>query len=342
MSTKRSFLSDQRSSGVTDRGNLSSGHSNYHRPHKAKLPFPPHLNTDLQSLAQLSSNALDTHSSLIFFPQRVLEAFQSNPSNANHLELVASQSLSQDLAGHCILPLRHGLIGWTAQRKELIHVSPFERDSTTLGVYHRDQNLKSFAACPIFFESSKACVLDEVGVLACDSRKSYAFSEVQLKLLQDLALQISRTVRRYLDQPSSSEQLCWESFCSAAELLCEKHDALALSMVSIQLEEGSQELKSRTLDSGLFPKLDRLKAMLCSSSKHHHAAFQLPNGTFCFLMPKDQATLFSRRVQRILEEYLHGILAKFYRIRQQPLVKNRFSERTLKIALQARFAELID
>jgi transcriptional regulator with GAF, ATPase, and Fis domain len=69
-----------------------------------------------------------------------------------------------------------------AENKSQITVCPFENDATTLMYYSREQELKSFLAVPIF-----SSVRELIGVLACDSKKSYAFPKLAEKVLTDFA-----------------------------------------------------------------------------------------------------------------------------------------------------------
>ena len=90
------------------------------------------------------------------------------------LELAGFHTLSNDIISNCVIPKGDGLIGWVSKHKQAIHVSPFERDSRTLGTYSRDQSLKSFIGIPVQIPVGSQL---QYGVIACDSKKSYAFSE---------------------------------------------------------------------------------------------------------------------------------------------------------------------
>jgi hypothetical protein len=122
----------------------------------------------------------------------------------------------------------NGLIGWVAKHNRSIHVSPFERDSRTLGIYSEDQQLKSFIGIPVNLgagnpsggASSPSAGGEEsanVGVIACDSKKSFAFSKLQGKLLEDLAAEVSNTVRLIRTRAATDSSRLRGSCSCAAE-----------------------------------------------------------------------------------------------------------------------------
>jgi len=100
------------------------------------------------------------------------------------LQPVGVHTLSKDFLHDATIPFGSGLIGWTAENGVRISVSPFEHDATTLLCYSCDQELKSFLAVPILDQDKQL-----LGVISCDSKKSYAFPKITEKLLLDCALQ---------------------------------------------------------------------------------------------------------------------------------------------------------
>ncbi len=157
----------------------------------------------LNQLASLGLNLTDAHSCFIFLPTR-----------RGSLKLVGAHSLCREIVRDFELPNGSGLIGWIARHRRAIHVSPFENDSRTLGVYRSDQQLKSFIGAPIIVP----CLPDDegsspeqasalgCGVIACDSRKSFAFSKLQGRLLEGLALQAAQTVGLLLESAGQRER----------------------------------------------------------------------------------------------------------------------------------------
>lgn len=132
------------------------------------------LEHNLNDLVCLIANLSESYSTVIF-------RFDSDRSN---LSVAAFHTLSRDFLQGAQINLGAGLVGWTAENKVRISVCPFQHDSRTLLYYSTDQSLKSFIAIPIIGSND---VL--LGVLCCDSKKSYAFTKLTEKILHDCARQ---------------------------------------------------------------------------------------------------------------------------------------------------------
>ena len=133
----------------------------------------------LGHLAQLIANVTEAHTTCIFLVDPQAEV----------LRLGGAHSLSRDFLEEATIPFGSGLVGWTAENGVRISVSPFEHDSTTLLYYCADQGLKSFVAVPIHNQQKKL-----IGVISCDSKKTYAFAKVTEKLLLDFAVQAAHLI----------------------------------------------------------------------------------------------------------------------------------------------------
>lgn len=133
------------------------------------------LKKDLSSLAELIANVTEAYTVSIFLAD----------DTEKTLKAIGHHTLSRDYLEQAVIPFGSGLIGWTAENKLRISVCPFENDATTLLCYSQDQSLKSFIAVPI--------IADEhlLGVISCDSKKSYAFAKLTEKILQDCARQVA-------------------------------------------------------------------------------------------------------------------------------------------------------
>ena len=153
--------------------------------------LPDALRVDLDALCGLIANVTESYSAIIFIRKNVLA---SSPDNSPEKKLVigGAHTLSRDLIRDCEIPFGSGLIGWTAENGARICVSPFEHDATTLLCYRVDQDLKSFVSIPILDESKKV-----LGVIVCDSKKSYAFAKLTEKILIDCAHQARSLLKLY-------------------------------------------------------------------------------------------------------------------------------------------------
>jgi GAF domain-containing protein len=126
---------------------------------------------DATRLCKLAANLVEAHTASIFIPE------------GQKLLPVAWQTMAPQAVTFNPLALDHGLIGWVAKNKKPIHVSPFERDSRILGMYREDLQLKSCLGTPIMIPDQSQVA----GVLMVDSKKAFAFSKIQGKLLEDIA-----------------------------------------------------------------------------------------------------------------------------------------------------------
>jgi len=126
----------------------------------------------LQALTQLIANTTEAYTAALF---------RVDLENRT-VELAAAQTLSRELIPGAKFSFGQGLVGWVAENRRRVSASPFELDSTTLMYYAKDQELKSFIAIPIFGTNSTL-----LGVLAVDSKKSYAFSQMVDKVICDCA-----------------------------------------------------------------------------------------------------------------------------------------------------------
>lgn len=199
------------------------------------------LQRELNRLARFGANISDAHSCCIFLP---LSALEHSPNTPQALRLVAWHSLSSDINEQALLPVQGGLIGWVATHRRAIHVAPFEQESSTLGYYRNSLELKSLIGVPAIFTNPAENKL--AGVVMCDSKKSFAFSKLQGKLLEDLAQQIGMTVRLMLQSSTTvSPQHDLETFLTQAELVAAELGPASTEMVRISvtnapsLERGS-------------------------------------------------------------------------------------------------------
>ena len=146
---------------------------------------------NLEHLCVLIANALEAYSAVIFLA-----------NDAEKLLTVgAYHSLSREFVKDAKIRYGSGLAGWSAENKNKILVSTFENDATTLQYYAQDQALKSVISLPILNEQNEL-----LGVLACDSKKSYAFTKVAEKTLLDCAKQAATIISLHATVRSLQQQ----------------------------------------------------------------------------------------------------------------------------------------
>ncbi len=137
----------------------------------------------LHQLTRLVANVTESYTSAIFLSN------QNDQAEGPAVTLTAIHTLSRDIVPGVRIAMGAGLVGWTAENRVRISVCPFEHDATTLLYYSSDQALKSFIALPVLSPSGEL-----LGVLACDSKKSYAFAKVTEKVLIDCADQAAALI----------------------------------------------------------------------------------------------------------------------------------------------------
>jgi hypothetical protein len=145
----------------------------------------PSMPASLDPFIKMVANVFDAHTAALFV--RIVPG--------ESLNLVAWESLSPHIIQQCSIKMGHGLIGWVAREGKDLHVTRFDRDTRTLGLYDKDAEIKAFLASPLPRTE---------GVLMVDSKNRYAFPDKKQRILKDCAevasaLWASRKYCRELD-----------------------------------------------------------------------------------------------------------------------------------------------
>lgn len=136
--------------------------------------MPQALEDELQNFIKLVSNVTEAYTAALFLVDE---------KQCDSLRLQAWQSLSNNIAANVEIPVGNGgLVGWVAKEERPTNASKFPSNTTTLQFYTRDEEIKSFAASPIF-DGTRL-----IGVLSIDSKKNYVFTDKVMKLLNDFAI----------------------------------------------------------------------------------------------------------------------------------------------------------
>jgi len=263
---------------------------------------------DLIRLAQFGANIVEAYSCFILLPAGLCRTLRLNeaPSTplpqggGEMLELVAHHSLSNHVLSGARLAVGSGMVGWVAKHHRAIHVSPFERDSRLLGMYSDDEHLKCFLGVPIELagvpREGEAC-----GVLTCDSRKSFAFTKIQGKLLQELASEVGNLIRLWHQLIGSGNQhSSWGSFVARAVQLAEAlgpSSVEALRLVPENLSEIEKKLGCEET-SALYEQVVRL---VQQALPPHFPLFRTPTGDLCFMLDAMMTSFFANKIDAICE-----------------------------------------
>ncbi len=149
------------------------------------------LEESLTKLVRLIANVTESYTSAIFVADTKNRVLHS----------LAHHSLSREYVEGIQIPYGRGLVGWTAENKVRITVCPFEHDASTLLYYPSDQGLKSFIAVPILTSENEV-----IGVITCDSKKSYAFAKITEKILTECAAQAELLIQLHQANESLSSK----------------------------------------------------------------------------------------------------------------------------------------
>jgi hypothetical protein len=272
------------------------------------------LQKDLSRLAAFGLNIADAHSCFILVPPLAIarcsplqsaansEPNNNQPESHQFLEIGGICSLSQEVVENAKIFLDSGLIGWVAKHGKSIHVSPFEHDSRTLGVYSSDQQLKSFIGIPIAIgEPDFAGKTEHTGVIACDSKKSFAFSKVQGKLLEDLAREVANTIS--LHQRTAlvaTQQPCWDIFLESACAL--GHSLGVLSLEILRIHQNDFENLERAVGTMKAIELTRQAQRLIQQALPPlYPSLLLPNGDIIVALDTMMSTLIENKIRAVCQ-----------------------------------------
>jgi hypothetical protein len=253
------------------------------------------LRIDLARLARFGANISDSFSCFIFLPHTIL-----NPQEPEHptqvLEIGGFHSLSNQVLVQAKLPIGFGLVGWVSKNSQPIHVSPFERDSTTLGIYSSDQQLKSFIGIPVSLQLLGAAAPGYCGVIACDSKKSFAFSKLQGKLLEDLANETSNTVRLYHRLRSAqSSSASWSEFAERASQLAQTLGPQALEVVRLHIANLS-DFEFNLGPSRFSAWLDQIYRLIQQALPPHFPVYRSASGDYILVTDSMMTSFYQNKI----------------------------------------------
>ena len=255
------------------------------------------LREDLCRMARFGANLADAHSCLIFLPTESM--LEVDKPEKDTLMLVGFHSLSDDIIENRVIPAGFGLIGWVAKNHRSIHVSPFERDSRTLGIYQEDHELKSFIGIPVALSQFGEQAGEISGVIACDSRKAYAFSKLQGKLLEDLSSEVSNLLALHRKLMLGESLNCsWETFKSRGMQLAKALGKNSVEVLRLRPENFYQVEEKHGIDyaSGL---IDQVMRLIRQTLPPHFPLFRTPTGDIIILLDNMMTSFFANRIDNL-------------------------------------------
>lgn len=305
------------------------------------------IREDLKRLAKLAANVSEAHTCSIFLPTglltsaplsagpRPLDSSTSaphglpltpansgdslDPKKVFHLtpdlaigsiEMVAVHSNSTCLVRDCRIQVGNGLLGWVAENCRSIHVSPFDMDSSVLGIYTETEPLKSLVAVPIPMPTENPNTRTFSGVLMCDSRKAFSFTKPQVKHLEDLATLISRLLYWTLfKRETTSTENSWDSFLTKTNQLSEAigHDSIEMVRISV---ESFADLETGHGISLAVQQSEQFVRLIQQALPPHFPLVRLPNGDILVALDNMMTAFFQNKI-RTLANHLNEQVKPF-------------------------------
>lgn len=259
------------------------------------------IRRELSRLASFGANITDAHSCFIFLPYQILNAFIESSLNTNGLDLVLTgyHSLSNDVIPDCRIQEGSGLVGWVSKHNQEIHVSPFERASATLGMYFGEQELKSFVAVPASMPIKDQNDHKSSAVIACDSKKSFAFSHLQIKLLKELALEVSRIIELgLLVRKNYYQENNYQSFTEKSLRLAQ---ALGQNSIEVMRLKPSnlEEIEFSAGTEKSIELIEQVYRLIQQALPPHFPTCKLPNGHIVITFDNSMTTFFKNKIDAI-------------------------------------------
>ena len=158
-------------------------------------------NPILRHLIELIGNVTDAHTVALFTME----------PGGKTLALREYFSLSKHLNPGAKIAVGKGPIGVTAQTRKHQLIENFDQDTSFLGIYKKNEELKNFIALPVIYG-------DQVAVLAVDSKERYQFSIKLEKILTEFAQQIAWNLQS--ENPDDSENPSPQPFLQEINSYC--------------------------------------------------------------------------------------------------------------------------
>ncbi|MBU1004109.1 MAG: GAF domain-containing protein [Proteobacteria bacterium] len=120
----------------------------------------------LEKFLNVVGSVFDAYSSVLFLP---------DAGGGDGFALAAKFSLGDHIADQTVILPGQGLVGWILRNQKPLLINNFDRSKSHLGYYvdNAENNIKAFMGCP----------LPLGGALCLDSRRTYSFSDKDMKIL---------------------------------------------------------------------------------------------------------------------------------------------------------------
>jgi hypothetical protein len=250
------------------------------------LPSDRSFVQGLDSLVRAAADLFEAHTAALF-----LASGGTDPL----LCLRAFHSLSDLVIPDACLEEGQGLIGWVYREQKPLHVTRFDNDSVTLGLYRQDAGIKAMLAVPLPEGS---------GVLVLDSRNRYQFPDKTRRIALDLA----RLAYDLIGSKRSAYQawlyrqiLDWQRKwlgVRAEEALCQLMDILDMEIfVKVQAFAGGRYYRMKEA-------IDRHGAVLREPLRRFGGKVSVEKGLAGWILRHERAILLDRFGRQRLVSHL--------------------------------------
>jgi hypothetical protein len=292
--------------------------------------LPIQIREDFQALARLAAALTDAHSSAVFLPTELLVRSHSLTSPArsglkaatntartkglhsaifdnegdrrvSSIDLVAVQSYAK-LARDCRIQVGSGLLGWVADQGRPIHLTPFDVGPSALGVYIDNEPIKSLVAVPIQIPHQEGSHAETChGVLMCDSLKPDGFSNLHVKLLEQLAALASRLI--FWGRSSSDDtriETSWDFFCRKTNELGEAIGAASIEVLRIRVESFNEAAHAFGISSAV-QSTEQFVRLAQQALPPHFPLAKLPNGDIVIALDNMMGSFFEQKLRSLAQ-----------------------------------------
>ena len=124
--------------------------------------------------------------------------FLNKDEDKKNIYLYFYDSFSKEINNDCLLIDGEGLIGWVYRQQKTLIANNYERKTSTLKIYKKDENIKSLIVTPL---------PEKKGILYVDSKKSYSFTENKEKIFKQISFLIYKNLLKNYNIKKISNEL---------------------------------------------------------------------------------------------------------------------------------------
>jgi hypothetical protein len=289
------------------------------------MPLPSAIKDDLVDLVKLASSVTEAHTIAVFLPTLLtsprllpdssiigglskLNAKDAIPlkniiepgydtKNAS-IELVAVHSYSK-ITKDARIQAGAGLLGWVAEQGRPIYLS--QSDIPKLpALYIEPETVQSLAVLPIdCTEVDPSRELKLYGVLMCDSLRSDAFSNSDIKLLEQISRQCQRLIYWASNATTTAHiESSWDAFRQKVSHLGDAIGQDSIDLLKLRIES-FQELADRRGLSEAVKYSEQFFRLVQQALPPHFPIVRIPSGEIVIAVDNMMSTFFQQKLHNL-------------------------------------------